>query len=350
MNKLKSIFCTVCLTSFLIANNTAYAAALTLNGAGASFPYPIYAKWAEVYKAKTNIILNYQSIGSGGGIRQITTRTINFGASDMPMKPEDLKKFDLIQFPVVMGGVVPIVNINGIDTGSLKLDGKILADIYLGKITQWNDPQIAALNKDIKLPDENITVVHRSDGSATTFIFTNYLSKVSSDWKSKMGESTSLQWPSGTGVKGNEGVATYVQLIKGAIGYVEYTYALQNKMNHVQLKNHEGNFVQPDNESFKAAAANAKWDKASGFYELITDEPGKNSWPISGASFILMHKSQEKPETAKEILNFFDWAYTNGSQMAESLGYVPMPESVIKLIKASWKSDMTDTHGKSIWK
>ena len=268
----------------------------------------------------------------------------------MPMKPEDLKKFDLIQFPVVMGGVVPIVNINGIDTGSLKLDGKILADIYLGKITQWNDPQIAALNKDIKLPDENITVVHRSDGSATTFIFTNYLSKVSSDWKSKMGESTSLQWPSGTGVKGNEGVATYVQLIKGAIGYVEYTYALQNKMNHVQLKNHEGNFVQPDNESFKAAAANAKWDKASGFYELITDEPGKNSWPISGASFILMHKSQEKPETAKEILNFFDWAYTNGSQMAESLGYVPMPESVIKLIKASWKSDMTDTHGKSIWK
>ena len=351
MNKLNLTFFGICLSTALLAAVTlTFASDLSINGAGASFPYPIYAKWAEAYKAKTGITINYQSIGSGGGIKQINANTIDFGASDVPMTPENLKKDGLMQFPVVIGGVVPVVNINGIENGILKLDGKTLADIYLGNITKWNAPQIAALNKDIKLPEEVITVVHRSDASATTLIFTNYLSKSNSDWKAKVGESTALKWPAGTGVKGNEGVATYVKLIKGAIGYVEYTYALQSKINHVQLKNHEGNFVQPDIESFKAAASSANWVNAPGFYEFLTDEPGKNSWPVSGATFILMHRTQENPENAREILNFFNWAYANGGTTAESLDYVPMPDNVVNLIKAAWKSDITDSSGKIIWK
>ncbi len=335
------------------ATVAAYAGAsqaTDITGAGSTFIYPIAAKWADAYKTKTNIGLNYQSIGSGGGIKQIEAKTVDFGASDMPMKKEDLDANGLMQFPAINGAVVPVVNLEGIETGKLKLDGTVLADIYLGKITKWNDPAIAALNKDIKLPDADITVVHRSDGSGTSFIFTNYLSKVSADWKSAVGEGTAVSWKAGTGGKGNEGVASYVQRIKGSIGYVEYAYALQNKMNYVQMKNHDGHFIQPNIESFKAAAAGARWDKAPGFYEILTNEPGKNSWPITGSTFVLMHKVQDKPETAREVLKFFDWAYRNGGQMAESLDYVPMPESVAKLIEAAWKAQIKDAAGKPVWK
>jgi phosphate transport system substrate-binding protein len=350
MNKVNLILCKFCLVTLLITTGTASAGKFTITGAGASFPYPLYAKWAAAYKAQTGTIVNYQSIGSGGGIKQIIANTIDFGASDMPMKPEELKKNGLMQFPVVIGGVVPIVNLAGIEPGTLKMDGKTLANIYLGKITKWNDPQIAANNKDLKLPDEEIIVVHRSEGSATTYIFTDYLSKVSPEWKSTVGKNTSLKWPLGTGVKGSEGVSTYVKLIKGSIGYVEYAYALQNKLNHLQLKNHDGYFIQPDSESFKAAAAGVNWEQAPDFYELLTDEAGKNSWPICGATFILMRKMQEKPDTAREILNFFNWAYTIGGKTAESLDYVSMPDSVVKSITTAWSANITDMEGVAIWK
>ena len=335
------------------ATAMAYAAAsqaTDITGAGATFPFPIYSKWAEAYKAQTGVSMNYQSIGSGGGIKQITAKTVDFGASDMPLKPEDLDKNGLMQFPTVIGGVVPVINVNGIEAGKLKLTGTVLADIYLGKITKWNDPALAALNADMKLPDENITVVHRSDGSGTSFIFTNYLSKVSADWKSGVGEGTAVSWKAGTGGKGNEGVASYVQRIKGSIGYVEYAYALQNKMNTVQMKNRDGQFVKADDVSFKAAAAGAQWDKAPGFYEILTDEAGKESWPISGATFILMHKMQEKPATGKEVLKFFDWAYDKGGKLASELDYVPLPENVVILIRAAWKAQIRDATGSSLTK
>ncbi|MDD5300615.1 MAG: phosphate ABC transporter substrate-binding protein PstS [Gallionella sp.] len=335
------------------ATAMAYAAvshANDITGAGATFPYPIYAKWAEAYKAQTGIGMNYQSIGSGGGIKQITAKTVDFGASDMPLKPEELDKNGLMQFPTVIGGVVPVINVNGIDSGKLKLTGTVLADIYLGKITKWNDPALAALNADLKLPDENITVVHRSDGSGTSFIFTNYLSKVSADWKSSVGEGTAVSWKAGTGGKGNEGVASYVQRMKNTIGYVEYAYALQNRMNTVQMKNRDGQFVKADDISFKAAAAGAHWDKAPGFYEILTDEAGKESWPISGATFVLMHKAQEKPETGKEVLKFFDWAYDKGGKLAADLDYVPLPENVVKLIRAAWKAQLKDAAGNALVK
>ncbi|MHB9100738.1 MAG: phosphate ABC transporter substrate-binding protein PstS [Sulfuricella sp.] len=325
------------------------ALAGNITGAGATFPYPIYAKWAEAYKAKTGTSFNYQSIGSGGGIKQIQAKTVDFGASDMPLKSEELDKNGLMQFPAVMGGVVPVINLANIAPGQIKLNGSVLADIFLGKIKKWNDPAIVALNKDAKLADEAITVVHRSDGSGTTFIFTNYLSKVSPEWKSKVGENTSVSWPAGVGGKGNEGVASYVKQIKGSIGYVEYAYALQSKMTHTQLQNREGHFVQPVEESFKAAAAYAQWDKAPGFYEILTDEPGKQSWPITGATFILMHKVQSKPENAAEVLKFFDWAYTNGGKMALEMDYIPMPDSVVKLVKGAWKAQIKDASGKAIW-
>jgi phosphate transport system substrate-binding protein len=324
--------------------------ATDITGAGATFPYPIYAKWAEAYKAQTGTSMNYQSIGSGGGIKQITAKTVDFGASDMPMKPEDLEKNGLMQFPAVMGGVVPVINVSGIGAGQLKLDGKVLAGIFLGNITKWNDPALAAMNPDVKLPDENITVVHRSDGSGTSFIFTNYLSKVSADWKSAVGEGTAVSWKAGTGGKGNEGVASYVQRIKNSIGYVEYAYALQNKMTYVQLKNSDGQFVKPDDNSFKAAAANANWNKAPGMYLLLTEQPGKESWPITGATFILMHKVQEKPDAAREVLKFFGWAYDNGGKLASELDYVPMPESTVKLVRASWKAQIKDVSGKALVK
>jgi phosphate transport system substrate-binding protein len=324
------------------------AGAVEISGAGATFPYPIYAKWAEAYKAKTGTSMNYQSIGSGGGIKQIEAKTVDFGASDMPLKPDDLDKNDLQQFPMVMGGVVPVINLAGIQPGQLKLDGKVLAAMYMGTITNWNDPAIAALNPGLTLPDKAIATVHRSDGSGTNFIFTHYLSSIDPDFKSKIGENTSVEFPGGLGGKGNEGVAALTSRTDGAIGYVEYAYALQNKMTYAQLKNHDGNFVSPEAKAFQAAAANADWSKAPGFYLLLTDQPGKESWPITGATFILMHHAQEKPDTAREVLNFFDWAYQNGGQLAEQLDYVPMPAAVITAVEQSWKT-IVGPDGKPVW-
>lgn len=348
MNNLNRLFCGIGLVVSLLATGNVSATGIT--GAGATFPYPIYAKWAEAYRAKTGVGLNYQSIGSGGGIKQIQAKTVDFGASDAPLTLDELSKSNLAQFPAVMGGVVPVVNIVGVEPGKLKLTGETLANIYLGKITKWSDPQIAADNKDLKLPDEVITVVHRADGSGTTFLFTNYLTKVSADWKSKVGEGKAVQWPAGTGGKGNEGVASYVQRIKNSIGYVEFAYAKQNKMTHTQLKNREGQFVQPNDDSFKAAAAYANWDSKNGFYEIVTDEPGKESWPITGASFILVQKVQDKPEIGVEVLKFFDWSFANGSKMAEDLDYVPLPEKLQQLIRSSWKEQIKDASGTAIWK
>ena len=330
----------------LAATNPAAAADIT--GAGATFPYPIYSKWAEAYRAKTGVGLNYQSIGSGGGIKQILAKTVDFGASDAPLDPAQLEKDGLVQFPMVMGGVVPVFNIEGIKPGGLQMTGTLLADIYLGKITKWNAPAIAALNKGVKLPDQDITVVARSDGSGTTFIFTNYLSKVSAEWKGKAGNNTSVKWPAGVSGKGNEGVAAYVQRLSGSIGYVEYAYALQNKMSYALLQNKEGNFVGPDDKTFRAAAANAQWDKAPGFYLLLTDQPGKESWPITGATFILMHKKQDMPAKATIALKFFDWAYESGDKLALDLDYVPMPDGVVKLVKAEWKK-IQDASGKAVY-
>ncbi len=289
--------------ALLLAGTTA-AHAADITGAGATFPFPVYAKWAEAYKAKTGVGLNYQSIGSGGGIRQITARTVDFGASDAPLKPEQLEKDGLVQFPMVMGGVVPVVNVQGIEARELKLTGALLADIYLGKVARWNDAAIAGLNPGVKLPDQAITVVHRSDGSGTTFIFVNYLSKVSREWKEKVGEGTAVQWPVGVGGKGNEGVASYVQRINGAVGYVEYAYALQNKLAYGLMQNKDGQLVRPTSETFQAAAAGADWKGTPGMAVILTDQPGKNSWPITGATFILMHGKQPKPETAREVLKF----------------------------------------------
>ena len=325
--------------------------AADITGAGATFPYPIYAKWAEAYKQKTGIGLNYQSIGSGGGIKQIRAKTVDFGASDAPLKADELAKDGLIQFPMVMGGVVPVVNIDGVQPGKMKLTGAVLADIYLGKISKWNDPRIAGLSSDLKLPDQAITVVHRADGSGTTFIFTNYLSKVSGEWKDKVGNNASVSWPAPTssGGKGNEGVASFVQRIKGAIGYVEYAYAKQNKMAYTLLQNKEGVFVAPNDKTFQSAAAGADWKNAPGFYEILTDEPGKNSWPITGATFILMHKAQADGDKAKEVLKFFSWAYQNGEQMALELDYIPMPGDVVKLVQSAWKAEIKDASGKAVW-
>jgi phosphate transport system substrate-binding protein len=324
------------------------AQAVEISGAGATFPYPIYAKWAEAYAAKTGLKLNYQSIGSGGGIKQITAKTVDFGASDMPLKPADLEKEGLTQFPMVMGGVVPVVNLEGVKPGELKLDGKVISDIYLGKITKWNDPAIAGLNSGVKLPDQAIAPVYRSDGSGTTFIFTHYLSEVSPEWKEKIGENTSVQFPTGLGGKGNEGVSAMASRTAGAIGYVEYAYAKQNKLTYAQLRNKDGQFVTPEIKTFQSAAANADWTKAQDFNLLLTNQPGKDSWPITGATFILMHKQQSKPEVAREALNFFDGCYRDGAKMAEDLDYVPMPESVIKMVEQSWQQ-IKGLDGKPVW-
>ena len=332
-----------------LAAPIAHAADIT--GAGATFPYPLYAKWAEAYKQQTGVGLNYQSIGSGGGIKQIRSKTVDFGASDAPLKAEELDKDGLLQFPTVMGGVVPVVNLEGVAPGRMKLTGEALADIYLGKIEKWNDGRIAALNPGMKLPGTPITVVHRADGSGTTFIFTNYLSKVSAEWKVKVGNNASVSWPAptSTGGKGNEGVASFVQRIKGSIGYVEYAYAKQNRMTFAMLRNRDGEFVAPSDKSFQAAAAGADWKNARGFYEILTDEPGKSSWPITGATFILVHKTQADGAKAKQVLKFFEWAYQNGDRMALELDYVPMPDEVVKLIQSAWKSRMKDASGKPVW-
>jgi phosphate transport system substrate-binding protein len=325
------------------------AVAADITGAGATFPYPIYAKWADAYRKQTGVGMNYQSIGSGGGIKQITARTVDFGASDMPMKPEDLQKHGLMQFPAVMGGVVPVYNIKGVDSGEITLTGRQIADIYLGKIKRWNDPAIAANNGGVKLPNQAISVVHRSDGSGTTFIFANYLSKVNDEWKSKVGEGTSVKWPTGVGGKGNEGVANYVARINGAIGYVEYAYAKQNKLKVAKMVNRDGKAVLPNDDSFKAAAAGADWAKTPGMALLLSHQPGAGSWPMTGATFILMHTTQAKPENAKEVLKFFEWAFKNGGAMASELDYVPMPDPVVKLIQSAWKRDIKDASGQPLY-
>ena len=313
------------------------AAQADITGAGATFPYPIYAKWADAYKKATGVAMNYQSIGSGGGIKQITAKTVDFGASDMPMKGEDLDKAGLIQFPAIIGGVVPVYNIKGVDSGKLKITGEVLANIYLGRIKVWNDPAITSINPGITLPAEAITVVARSDGSGTTFIFVNYLSKISADWKSTVGEGTSVKWPTGVGGKGNEGVASYVGRLNGSIGYVEYAYAKQNKLAVAQMQNRDRQWVLPDDLTFKAAAAGAEWTKTPGMGVILTDQPGKATWPMSGASFILMHVKQDKPDQGRAVIRFFDWAFKNGAAMADELDYVPIPDAVIPHIQTQWK-------------
>ena len=324
------------------------AFAADISGAGATFPYPIYAKWADAYKKETGNGLNYQSIGSGGGIKQIKARTVTFGASDMPLEPKDLKAAGLMQFPTVIGGDVPVINLEGIKAGELVLDGVTLAKIFMGEITSWDDAAIKKLNPDAKLPAQAIVVVHRSDGSGTTFIWTDYLSKASADWKSKVGANTSVSWPTGIGAKGNEGVANNVANTKGAIGYVEYAYVKQNKMSFVDMINKDGKRATPGAEAFQAAAANAGFDKAEGFYVVLTDEPGEKSWPIAGATFILMQKKAADAAASGEALKFFSWAYDKGDAMAAELDYVPMPEAVVAAVKKAWAAELTDADGKPL--
>jgi phosphate transport system substrate-binding protein len=341
------------LATILIGTTAAFAStaalAMDVTGAGSTFAYPIYAKWAEMYKKTSGNGLNYQSIGSGAGIKQIKAKTVDFGASDMPLSVEELNEAGLMQFPTIMGGVVTIVNLDGIAPGQLKLTGPVLADIYLGKVTKWNAPEIAALNPGVKLPAEDITVVHRADGSGTSFLFTNYLSQTNAEFKSKVGAGTAVKWAVGVGGKGNDGVAANVQRIKGAIGYVEWAYSKKNKLAHTQLKNHDGNYLQPGDEAFKAAAANADWAKAPGFGVVLTDQPGKAAWPIVGATFALVHKQQANAAKGKEVLSFFDYAFKNGTAAAAELDYVPMPVAVVKEVEAAWKANLKDTSGKSIW-
>jgi phosphate transport system substrate-binding protein len=325
------------------------ASAADISGAGATFPYPIYAKWADSYKKETGNGLNYQSIGSGGGIKQITARTVTFGASDMPLQPAELDKIGVIQFPTVMGGIVPVVNLDGIKSNELTIDGATLAKIYLGEIKKWDDPAIKKLNPNAKLPSQAIALVHRSDGSGTTFIFTNYLSKVSPEWKDKVGSSTSVEWPGGIGAKGHEGVANGVMQTKGSIGYVETAYAKQNKLTTTKMVNKDGKTVEATPDAIMSAAAGADWAKAPGFYMILTDEPGAKSWPIAGATFILVPKQPKDIAATKEALKFFEWAYKNGDDMAKGLDYIPMPDNVVSLIQAKWKSEIKDDSGKPVF-
>jgi phosphate transport system substrate-binding protein len=317
-----------------------------VTGAGATFPAPIYAKWADAYNKATGARINYQSVGSGAGIRQIKAKTVDFGASDMPLTDADLAKDGMVQFPTVIGGVVPVVNIKGIAPGQIKLTGAALGDIYLGKITKWNDAALVALNPGVPLPDAAIAVVRRADGSGTTFIFTNYLSKVNEEWKSKVGEGTAVNWPTGAGGKGNEGVAAFVQRLPNSIGYVEYAYVKQNKMTYTLMRNKDGQFVAPNDAAFKAAAAGADWNKT--FYQITTEQPGKESWPLTNPTYILMYKIQEKPASASAALKFFDWAFGNGDQMADDLDYVPLPDSVKNLVRKQWADNLKDAGGKAI--
>jgi phosphate transport system substrate-binding protein len=316
-----------------------------VTGAGASFPAPVYAKWADAYNKASGARINYQSVGSGAGIRQIKAKTVDFGASDAPLKDDELAKDGLVQFPTVIGGVVPVLNIKGIQPGQVKMTGQLLGDIYLGKVTKWNDPALVALNPGVALPDAAIAVVRRADGSGTSFLFTNYLSKVNAEWKAKVGEGTAVNWPTGAGGKGNEGVSAFVQRLPNSIGYVEYAYAKQNKMSHVLLKNAAGNFVGPDEVNFKAAAAGAEWSKS--FYQVLTEQQGKDSWPITGATFILMHKAQDKPANASNALKFFEWAYASGDKMASDLEYVPLPDAVKALVRKQW-AEIKDGSGKAV--
>ena len=331
--------------SAVLAFGSTVALAQDVTGAGATFPAPLYAKWADAYNKATGARINYQSVGSGAGMRQIRAKTVDFGASDVPLTDADLAKDGLIQFPTVIGGVVPVINVKGIAPGQLRMTGQILGDIYLGKITRWNDAALTALNPGVPLPDAAIAVVRRADGSGTTFIFTNYLSKVNAEWKSKVGEGSAVNWPTGAGGKGNEGVAAFVQRLPNSLGYVEYSYAKSNKMSHMLMRNQAGTFAAPDDTAFKAAAAGADW--ARSFYQILTDQPGKDSWPITGATFIIMHKVQDKPAQATNSLKFFDWAYINGDKMASDLEYVPLPESVKALSRRAW-AEIKDSTGKPV--
>ena len=341
---------TACCVAAAAVSNAPAGEVTSISGAGATFPYPVYAKWASAYYKLTGIKMNYQSIGSGGGIKQIRAATVDFGASDAPLTPEKLDEWGLMQFPMIMGGVVPVVNLKGIGPGELRLSGQVLADIYLGRIRKWNHERIKAENPGLSLPSRRITVVHRADGSGTTWIFTNYLSKVSPEWKNRVGSAKAVAWPAGIGGKGNEGVASYVSRVKGGIGYVEYAYALQNRLTHVKLKNREGFFVEANSATFQAAAANADWKGSPGFYVVLTDQPGRESWPITGASFILMRRVQKDPEKAAAVLSFFDWCYKNGGKMAEELHYVPMPMEVVDLVEQAWREQLRDEAGNPVWK
>lgn len=338
---MKRLISTVILT--VIISIITFATALgadVVNGAGASFPAPIYSQWAYLYNKVTGIKFNYQSVGSGAGIAQIKAKTVDFGASDEPLKAEELDAAGLMQFPMVMGGVVPVINVKGIGDGQLKLSGEVLAEIFLGKVTNWNDPKIAADNSGVSLPDERIVVVHRADGSGTTWIFTNYLTKVSKAWADKVGNTKAPNWPTGLGGKGNEGVASYVKQTGNSIGYVEYAFAKKNGMAAVQLKNKAGKFVNPSFDSFQSAASNADWKNAKGFYMILTDQQGDKSWPITGASYILIYKQQANKDTAESMLKFFEWCFKNGEVSAKMNDYVPMTKEVIELVKSKWKSEI----------
>ncbi|WP_353174649.1 phosphate ABC transporter substrate-binding protein PstS [Paracandidimonas soli] len=346
---LKSAFQKIAIAAAFSAAALSVQAA-NITGAGASFPYPLYAKWASEYHKATGNQVNYQSIGSGGGQQQIIARTVDFGATDDPLSGDKLAENKLVQFPAVIGGAVPVVNIRGIEPGALKLSGPVLADIFQGKIKRWNDPAITGLNDGLKLPDADIIIVHRSDGSGTTFLWTNYLSKVSEDWKAKIGEGKAVKWPTGQGGKGNEGVAAYVSQLQNSIGYVEYAYAKQNNLSWTQLQNSAGKFVQPSGEAFAAAAANADWNSAPGMGVVLTNEPGDASWPVTAATFILVPQTQDKPEQGKAVLTFFDWAFKNGAAMATELDYVPLPEAVTNQIRSVWSSEIKDSNGQAVWK
>lgn len=332
----------------VIAGTAVVAFAADITGAGATFPFPIYSKWAAAYKTQTGTGLNYQSIGSGGGIAQIKAKTVTFGATDKPLSIGELSAADLIQFPMVMGGIVPVVNVPGVKPGEMVLDGKVLVEIFLGKITRWDDAAIKALNPGLSLPGSAIAVVHRSDGSGTTFNFTNYLARLSPEWMGKVGSDTAVEWPTGIGAKGNEGVAGTVAQTQGAIGYVEYAYAKQNNLTFTKMVNRDGKTVSPTQETFSAAAAYAKWDKNQGFYTILVDEPGPTSWPITAATFILMHKTAADPAASKEALKFFAWAYKNGKADASSLDYIPIPDKVTEVIMSSW-SDIKGANGAPVW-
>jgi len=342
---MKNVFPYSFLAAALALTATTGVQAQEITGAGASFPAPIYSKWASDYNKLTGVKVNYQSIGSGGGIKQIDSKTVDFGASDMPQTDEVLKTKGQMQFPTVIGGVVPVLNVAGIKPGQLKLTGPLLADIFLGKVARWNDPAIKALNPDVALPDAAIAQVRRADGSGTTFIFTNYLSKVSAEWKTKVGEGTAVNWPVGAGGKGNEGVAAFVGRLPNSLGYVEYSYVKQNKMTYAIMQNAAGHFVKPEDDTFKAAAAGADWNKS--FYQILTNQQGKEAWPISGATYILMHTKQDKPANATEALKFFNWAYANGEKAAADLDYVPMPPAVVGAIQKAW-GEIKDASGKAV--
>jgi phosphate transport system substrate-binding protein len=321
----------------------------TITGAGATFPYPLYSQWSYKYNQITGMQLNYQSIGSGGGIQQIKAKTVDFGASDAPLKADELNQSGLVQFPMVIGGVVPVIHLEGIQAGQLKLSAEVLSQIFLGTITKWNDPKITSINPGLKIPDKDITVVHRADGSGTTWIFTNYLAAVSAEWKEKVGADKAVSWLVGVGGKGNEGVSSYVSQIDGSIGYVEYAYAVQTKLTYVLLQNRDGNYMAPTKESFMAAAANADWKDAPGFYLVLVNQPGANSWAITGASFILVYKDQTDANRTKTMLDFFDWCYKHGKEIATGLDYVPMPDNVVDLVEGMWKAQIA-SGGKSLWR